>query len=89
MTFSTNALLFTLLVAAVCGVIGRVIGGGTWQSFFLSIPVGFAGALLMVFAARAMHWPDIYVITVDLHPFPIVWTVSGAAVSVALVQLIS
>jgi uncharacterized membrane protein YeaQ/YmgE (transglycosylase-associated protein family) len=89
MAFTANGLLVLLIIAGVCGVIARVIGGGTVGGFFVSIVVGLVGAFVGTFVVRTMHLPELYVITVDSHPFPIAWSIIGGAVSVALVKLIS
>jgi uncharacterized membrane protein YeaQ/YmgE (transglycosylase-associated protein family) len=89
MAFTANGLLVLLIIAGVCGVIARVIGGGTMGGFFVSIVVGLVGAFVGTFVVRTMHLPELYVITVDGHPFPIAWSIIGGAVSVALVKLIS
>jgi uncharacterized membrane protein YeaQ/YmgE (transglycosylase-associated protein family) len=89
MTLTVTGLLVLLIIAGICGAIGRAIGGGTGGGFIVSIAVGFVGALLGAFVARAMRLPELFVITIDRHPFPIVWSIIGAALFVALVHLIS
>src|SRR3954447_8749880 len=89
MTISITGLIVLLIIAGICGGIGRAIGGGTPGGFFVSIAVGFVGALLGTWIAKAMHLPDLMVVTVDRHPFPIVWSIIGAALFVALVHLMS
>ena len=89
MTISISGLLVLLIVAGICGGIGRAIGGGTGGGFFVSIAVGFVGALLGTFVARYFHLPELLLVTVDNHPFPIVWSIIGAALFVALVHLVS
>ena len=89
MTFTLTGLLVLLLIAGVCGSIGRAIGGGTGGGFFVSIAVGFVGALLGSFLAQRLGLPDLLVVTVDRHPFPILWSIIGAALFVALVHLFS
>jgi uncharacterized membrane protein YeaQ/YmgE (transglycosylase-associated protein family) len=89
MTLTLTGLLILLIVAGVCGAIGRAIGGGTGGGFLVSIAVGFVGALLGTFIAHHLHLPELMVVTVDRHPFPILWSIIGAAVFVALVHLMS
>jgi uncharacterized membrane protein YeaQ/YmgE (transglycosylase-associated protein family) len=36
-----------------------------------------------------MHLPELFVVTIDGHPFPVVWSIIGAALFVAVVHLIS
>ena len=89
MTLTLTGLVIYLIIAGVCGAIGRAIGGGTGGGFIVSIAVGFVGALLGSYIAHAMHLPELMVITVDRHPFPILWSIIGAAVFVAIVHLLS
>ncbi len=89
MHFSLMGLLVLLLVAAVCGAIGRAIAGGTSGGCFVSIVVGFIGALLGTWLATKMHLPELFVVSIDRHPFPVLWSIIGAALFVALVHLLS
>jgi uncharacterized membrane protein YeaQ/YmgE (transglycosylase-associated protein family) len=89
MTLTITGLLILLLIAGVCGAIGRSIGGGTGGGFLVSIAVGFIGALLGTVVARSLRLPELFVVAVDGRPFPILWSIIGAALFVALVHLIS
>jgi len=89
MTLTLTGLVIYLIIAGVCGAIGRAIGGGTGGGFIVSIAVGFVGALLGSYIAHAVHLPELLVVTVDRHPFPILWSIIGAAVFVAVVHLLS
>lgn len=89
MHFSPLGLLILLVVAAVCGGIGRAIAGGSSGGCVVSIAVGFVGALIGVWIASRMHLPEFFVVKIDGHPFPVVWSIIGAALFVALVHLIS
>jgi len=89
MTFSLLGFLLLLLIAAVCGAIGRAIAGGTHGGCLVSVAVGFIGALLGTWIASRIHLPEIFAISVDGHPFPVVWSIIGAALFVAFVHLIS
>ncbi|HXM75791.1 MAG TPA: GlsB/YeaQ/YmgE family stress response membrane protein [Thermoanaerobaculia bacterium] len=89
MHFSLLGFLILLLVAAVCGAIGRAIAGGSTGGCLVSIVVGFVGALLGSWIAHKMHLPELFVVSIDRHPFPILWSVIGAALFVAVVHLIS
>ena len=89
MTISITGLLVLLLIAGICGGIGRAIGGGTGGGFFVSIAVGFVGALLGTFVAHYFHLPELLSVTVDNHSFPVLWSIIGASLFVALVHLVS
>jgi uncharacterized membrane protein YeaQ/YmgE (transglycosylase-associated protein family) len=89
MTLTLTGLLILLVVAGICGAIGKAIGGGTGGGFLVSIAVGFIGALLGTLLAREFRLPELMVVTVEGRPFPIVWSIIGAALFVALIHLIS
>ena len=89
MHFSLLGFLVLLLVAAVCGAIGRAIAGGSTGGCLVSIVVGFVGALLGSWIAHKMHLPELFVVSIDRHPFHILWSIIGAALFVAVVHLIS
>lgn len=89
MHFSLLGLLVLLIVAAVCGAIGRAIAGGSTGGCLVSTAVGFIGALLGVWLASRLRLPEVFVISIDGHPFPVVWSIIGAALFVAVVHLIS
>lgn len=89
MTISLTGLLLLLVIAGVCGALGRALGGGTRGGVLVSIAVGFIGALFGTLIAQAMKLPELLVVSVDRHPFPILWSIIGAALFVALVHLIS
>ncbi len=89
MTFSLTGFLVLLIVAAICGAIGRAIAGGTRGGCLVSVAVGFIGALLGTWIARAIRLPDVLAISIDGHPFPIVWSIIGAALFVAFIHLLS
>jgi uncharacterized membrane protein YeaQ/YmgE (transglycosylase-associated protein family) len=89
MTITLTGLLILLVIAGVCGAIGRAIGGGTRGGIFVSIAVGFVGALLGTFIARYFHLPELLMVSVDGRAFPILWSIIGAALFVALIQLVS
>jgi uncharacterized membrane protein YeaQ/YmgE (transglycosylase-associated protein family) len=89
MTITLTGLLILLLVAGICGAIGRAIGGGTRGGFLVSIAVGFVGALFGTIVAQALRLPELLVVAVDGRPFPILWSIIGGALFVALIHLMS
>jgi uncharacterized membrane protein YeaQ/YmgE (transglycosylase-associated protein family) len=88
MTLTLTGLLILLVIAGVCGAVGRAIGGGTPGGFFVSIAVGFVGALLGSFIAGYFHLPELLLVAVEGRAFPIVWSIIGAALFVALIHLL-
>jgi uncharacterized membrane protein YeaQ/YmgE (transglycosylase-associated protein family) len=89
MTISLIGLVVLLVIAGICGAIGRAIGGGTGGGFFVSIAVGFVGALLGTVLAQHLRLPELLIVTVDGRPFPILWSIIGASLFVAILQLLS
>ncbi len=89
MHFSLVGLLVLLVVAAVCGAVGRAIAGGTRGGCVVSIAVGFVGAFLGTWIAHKVKLPELFVVSIDGHPFPVLWSIIGATLFVALVHLIS
>jgi uncharacterized membrane protein YeaQ/YmgE (transglycosylase-associated protein family) len=89
MSFSLVELLLLLLIAAVCGAVGREIAGSNRGGLITSIVVGFIGALIGPWIATQLHLREPLVVRVDGHPFPILWSIVGAALFVALIHLLS
>ncbi|HSR51698.1 MAG TPA: hypothetical protein VLV83_12785 [Acidobacteriota bacterium] len=82
-------LLILLLIAGICGGIGQSLGGYSRGGCLVSIAVGFIGALLGLYLSNVLGLPEIFVITVAGRGFPIVWSIIGGALFVAVLGLIS
>lgn len=89
MTMSLTALLLLLVIAAVCGAIGKAIGGSVRGGLIVSIALGFIGALLGPWVARLLKLPEPFMVTIGGHPFPVLWSIIGAALFVAIIHLFS
>jgi uncharacterized membrane protein YeaQ/YmgE (transglycosylase-associated protein family) len=89
MTMSLTALLVLLVIAAICGAIGKAIGGGVRGGLIVSIALGFVGALLGPWFARTLKLPEPFMVVIGGHPFPVLWSIIGAAVFVAIIHLFS
>lgn len=83
------SLLILLVVAGVCGWIGQAIAGYSHGGFITSIALGFIGALLGVWIAGTAKIPELYTLNIGGEHFPIVWSIIGAAIFVALISLFS
>jgi uncharacterized membrane protein YeaQ/YmgE (transglycosylase-associated protein family) len=81
--------LLLLLVAGICGAIGQAIGGYSHGGCLVSIALGFIGALLGTWLAGQLGLPELVAIPVGGMKFPIIWSIIGAALFVALINLIS
>lgn len=81
--------LILLLIAAVAGSIGQAIAGYSAGGCLVSVAVGFIGALIGMWLARLLGLPDILTITVGGQRFPVVWSIIGAALFVAIIRLLT
>jgi uncharacterized membrane protein YeaQ/YmgE (transglycosylase-associated protein family) len=81
--------LVLLVVAGVCGSIGRAIAGYSHGGCLVSIALGFIGAFVGVWIADALHLPHLFGLRVGGESFPIIWSIIGAALFVAVISLIS
>jgi uncharacterized membrane protein YeaQ/YmgE (transglycosylase-associated protein family) len=82
-------LIVYVVIAAVCGAIARAVAGGTGGGFIVSLLVGFLGAFLGVWIARTFHLPTILEVVIGGNPFPIVWSIIGGIVLVALAHALT
>ena len=82
-------LLILLLIAGICGALGQAIGGYSHGGCLVSIALGFIGALLGTWLAHALGLPELLAIPEGGMKFPIVWSIIGAALFVAVIGLIS
>jgi uncharacterized membrane protein YeaQ/YmgE (transglycosylase-associated protein family) len=89
MTISLPALLLLLVIAAVCGAIGKAIAGGARGGLIVSTALGFVGALLGPWLAQALRLPEPFMVVIGGQPFPILWSMIGAALVVAIIHLFS
>lgn len=87
MTMSLTQILILLVIAAVCGAIGKALAGGARGGLIVSIVLGFIGALIGPWVALKLRLPEPFMITVGGHHFPILWSIIGAALFVAIIHL--
>jgi uncharacterized membrane protein YeaQ/YmgE (transglycosylase-associated protein family) len=55
----------------------------------VSIVLGFIGALLGTWLARQLNLPELVNLRFGEHPFPVIWSIIGAALFVAVLALVS
>jgi uncharacterized membrane protein YeaQ/YmgE (transglycosylase-associated protein family) len=82
-------LLMLLLVAGICGSVARAMVGYSHGGCLVSIALGFVGALLGTWLARAAKLPDFLTVQIGGQPFPIVWSIIGAALFSAVLSLLT
>ena len=82
-------LLFLLIVASICGSIGRAIVGYSRSGCLVSIALGFIGAIFGRWIADILNLPLVFNLHIGEHSFPILWSIIGASLFVAVISLIS
>jgi uncharacterized membrane protein YeaQ/YmgE (transglycosylase-associated protein family) len=81
--------LLLLLVAGVCGAIGQALSGYSRGGFVVAIVLGFIGAFIGVWLAGKLALPELYMLRIGTTSFPIIWSIIGATLFVAVIGLIT
>jgi uncharacterized membrane protein YeaQ/YmgE (transglycosylase-associated protein family) len=81
--------LLLLLVAAICGSIGQALVGYSIGGCITSTIVGFIGALLGTWLAGQLGLPEPLRITIGSETFPVLWSIIGSALFVAILSLLT
>jgi uncharacterized membrane protein YeaQ/YmgE (transglycosylase-associated protein family) len=89
MTITVAGLIFLLIIAAICGALGRAIAGEVRGGLIVSIAIGFVGAFIGPWIAGKLGLPEPFVIRFSGESFPVLWSIIGAALFVALIHLVS
>ncbi len=89
MTVTLPGLLVLIVIAAVCGAIGRALAGGSLGGLITAIALGFIGALVGPWIAAQLSLAEPFVLRLGGQSFPVLWSIIGAALFVALVHLMS
>lgn len=89
MTISLPALLVLIVIASICGAIGQAIAGGSRGGLIVSTALGFIGALVGPWVARSLSLPEPFTVIIGGYPFPVLWSIIGAALFVAVIHLFS
>jgi uncharacterized membrane protein YeaQ/YmgE (transglycosylase-associated protein family) len=82
-------LIILLIVAAVCGSLGMAISGYSRGGCLVSIALGFIGALIGMWLARVMSLPELFTLELGGVQFPIIWSIIGSALFVAVLSLLT
>ena len=83
-----GGLLLLLLIAGICGSLAQALTGYSRGGCLVSIALGFVGAILGTWLARLLGLSEILAIQVGGQSFPIVWSIIGAALFVALLNVL-
>ena len=82
-------LLILLIVAGLCGSVAQSIVGYSHGGCLTSIVLGFIGALLGTWLAGLAGLPELFTIRLGGRDFPIIWSVIGATLFVAILLLLT
>ena len=77
-----------LVIAGVCGSVGQAIAGSYRGGILAAIALGFIGAILGSYLARQAGLPDIFVLHVANVHLPVIWSIIGSALFVAVLGLL-
>jgi uncharacterized membrane protein YeaQ/YmgE (transglycosylase-associated protein family) len=89
MTITLESLIILLVVAFVAGSIGSRIAGYSHRGCLTSTALGFIGAMIGSWAVKQFNLPEVYTLHVGHTSFPIIWTIIGAALFVAVLALLT
>jgi uncharacterized membrane protein YeaQ/YmgE (transglycosylase-associated protein family) len=81
--------LVLLLVAGICGALGQAISGFSRGGCLVSVVLGFIGALIGMWIARNLGLPEPLPVVIGGRAFPVVWSVVGSALFVAVIGLLT
>ena len=84
-----GGLLLLLLIAGICGSLAQGLTGYSHGGCLVSIALGFVGAILGTWLGRVLGLGEILAIQFGGQSFPIVWSIIGAALFVALLNLLN
>lgn len=82
-------LVVLLIIAGLCGALGQAITGFSRGGCLVSIALGFIGALLGMWLARSLGLPELFSVQIGTTSFPIIWSIIGSALFVAVIALVS
>jgi uncharacterized membrane protein YeaQ/YmgE (transglycosylase-associated protein family) len=78
-------ILILLIIAAICGSLGASIAGSSKKGCLVSIVLGFIGAYIGSWLSQQLHIREI----INIQGIPVIWSIIGAALFVAVINLIS
>ncbi|HEV7680593.1 MAG TPA: hypothetical protein VGO68_00605 [Pyrinomonadaceae bacterium] len=82
-------LIVLLIIAGLCGALGQAITGYSRGGCLVSIALGFIGALLGMWLSAKLHLPELFSIRIGTTNFPVVWSIIGSTLFVALITLLT
>ncbi len=82
-------LIVLLIIAGLCGSLGQAISGYSRGGCLVSIALGFIGALLGMWLSVKLGLPELFSIRIGTTNFPVIWSIIGSALFVAVITLIT
>lgn len=82
-------IILLVIIAAIAGAIGQALAGYSLGGLLVSIVLGFVGALFGSWLARQLGLPELLTLNIGGEPFPVLWSIAGAAIIALLVGLIA
>jgi uncharacterized membrane protein YeaQ/YmgE (transglycosylase-associated protein family) len=89
MTIELPGLIVLVVIAAICGAVGKALAGGSRGGLITSIVLGFIGALFGPWLAGRLGLAEPFMLHISGQSFPLLWSIVGAALFVALLHLVS
>lgn len=77
--------LLLLLIAFICGSLGASLAGASKKGCFVSIVLGFIGAMIGSWLSDKLNTGDLLYV----RGIPIFWSIIGSALFVAVINLVS
>lgn len=86
---SLGSILILLLIAGIVGSVGAGLVRARGYGCVLHIVIGFIGAFVGGYLARAFHLPEPLNLDIGGYNFPLLWSILGSVVVVAILSFIS
>ena len=86
---TTVEIIVLVVVAGVVGMVGQAISGFSSRGLLVSVAVGLVGGFIGLWLSRELGLPELFAISIGGTRFPIIWSIIGSALFVAVIALIS
>jgi uncharacterized membrane protein YeaQ/YmgE (transglycosylase-associated protein family) len=86
---SVVELLILLVIAGICGSLAQSLTGYSRGGCLVAIALGFIGAILGSKLAQILGMHEMLALRVGSESFPVLWSIIGAALFVAILNVFS